>query len=144
MLYVMQLCGNIMEDKMEPRFYIVMRRDLWDMNPGKAMAQAAHAQAEFEAYLYPDVPDPRKLRDAVITWRGEDRSFGITLVLHETLEVMEQIQANMPHSGMTVDPTYPYRNYYGEVFTRSEVTCMWVFAYTEAELEYMRQWDLHK
>ena len=130
--------------KMEPRLYIIMRRDLWDMNPGKGMAQAAHAQADFEAYLFPEfVPDARKFRDAVIAWR-EDRSFGTTLVLHEPLIVMVQIQTDMPHSGMTVDPTYPYRNHYGEVFTRSEVTCMWVFAYTEAELEYMKQWRLHQ
>ena len=40
MLYVMRTCGNIVEGKMEPRLYIVMREDLWDMNPGKAMAQA--------------------------------------------------------------------------------------------------------
>lgn len=133
-----------MEDKMEPRFYIIMRRDLWDMNPGKAMAQAAHAQSDFDAHLFPmSIPDAYEFQDAVKTWR-EDRSFGTTLVLHETLSVMEQILANMPHSGMTMDPTYPYRNYYGEVFTRSEITCMWVFAYTEEELEYMKQWSLHK
>lgn len=144
MLYVTQLCGNIMEDKMEPRLYIVMRRDLWDMNPGKAMAQAAHAQADFEAHLFPEfVPDARKFRDAVIAWR-EDRSFGTTLVLHEPMDVMSKISMNVAHWGFTTDPTYPYRNYYGEVFTRSEVTCMWVFAYTEAELEYMRQWRLHQ
>ena len=129
---------------MEPRLYIIMRRDLWDMNPGKAMAQAAHAQADFEAHLFPEfVPDARKFRDAVIAWR-EDRNFGTTLVLHEPLAVMEQIRERILHSGLTVDPTYPYRNFYGEVFTRSEVTCMWAFAYTDEDIEYMKQFDLHK
>jgi peptidyl-tRNA hydrolase len=131
----------------EPRLYIVMRCDLWDMNPGKAMAQAAHAQAEFDEYIE-DRCAPEYLQDdplwsAVRNWR-EDRSFGTTLVLHESMETMRRISANVGDWGMVTDPTYPYRNYYGEVFTRSEVTCMWVFAYTEAELEYMSQWRLHE
>lgn len=129
---------------MEPRLYIVMRRDLWDMNPGKAMAQAAHAQADFEGYLYPEfVPDVKAFRDAVIAWR-EERHFGTTLVLHETLSTMEEIHQRVVHTGMTVDPTYPYCNYYGETFVRNEVTCMWAFVYTEEEAEYMRQFNLHK
>jgi hypothetical protein len=121
---------------MEPRFYIVMRRDLWDMNPGKAMA---HAQADFDS----QIPDAFEFRDAVIAWR-EDRSFGTTLVLHEPLDTFGKISMNVAHWGFVTDPTYPYRNHYGEVFTCSEVTCMWAFAYTEAELEYMKNFDLHR
>ena len=132
---------------MEPKFYIVMRRDLWDMNPGKAMAQAAHAQADFDAYVEencgPEYLQDDTLWNAVLAWR-EARSFGTTLVLHEPLDTFGKISMNVAHRGFTTDPTYPYRNYYGDVFTRSEVTCMWVFAYTEAELEYMRQWKLHQ
>jgi hypothetical protein len=76
-------------------------------------------------------------------WR-EDREFGVTLVLHEPLSVMNQIHERVVHTGMTVDTTYPYRNYYGELFVSNEVTCMWVFAYTEEDVEYMRQWRLHQ
>lgn len=130
---------------MDPRLYIVMRRDLWDMNPGKAMAQAAHAQADFDLYMFPDRTSEKskEIADAVLAWR-EDRKFGTTLVLHEPLLRMKEISENILHSGMTVDPTYPYRNYYGEVFLREEITCMWAFAYTPEDLEYMRQFDLHK
>ena len=130
---------------MEPRLYIVMRRDLWDMNPGKAMAQAAHAQADFDLYMFadPKAAKSKEIADAVLAWR-EDRHFGTTLVLHETLDTFGKISMNVAHWGFTTDPTYPYRNYYGEVFTRSEVTCMWVFVYTEEEAVYMRQFDLHK
>lgn len=130
---------------MEPRLYIVMRRDLWDMNPGKAMAQAAHAQADFDLYMFsdPTATKSKEIADAVMAWR-EDRNFGTTLVLHEPLETMSKISMNVAHWGFTTDPTYPYRNYYGEVFTRNEVTCMWVFVYTEEEAVYMRQFDLHK
>ena len=130
---------------MEPRLYIVMRRDLWDMNPGKAMAQAAHAQADFDLYMFadPTTTKSKEIADAVMTWR-ENRNFGVTLVLHEPLSVMEEIHERVVHTGMTVDPTYPYRNHYGELFTREEVTCMWVFVYTEEDVEYMRQWRLHQ
>jgi hypothetical protein len=122
-----------------------MRKDLWDMNPGKAMAQAAHAQADFDLYMFadPNAAKSKEIADAVLAWR-EDRSFGTTLVLHEPLATMELILECMTHSGMTVDPTYPYRNYYGDVFVREEVTCMWVFVYTEEEAGYMRQFALHK
>jgi hypothetical protein len=130
---------------MEPRLYIVMRRDLWDMNPGKAMAQAAHAQADFDLYMFPDpkATKSKEIADAVVAWR-EDRHFGTTLVLHEPLDTFGKISMNVAHWGFTTDPTYPYRNHYGEVFTRSEVTCMWVFVYTEEDVEYMRQWRLHQ
>jgi len=132
---------------MNPRLYIVMREDLWDMNPGKAMAQAAHAQADFDEYVEdhcgPDYLQDDPLWRATFNWR-EDRSFGTTLVLHEPLSVMEEIHERVVHTGMTVDPTYPYRNHYGEMFVRSEVTCMWVFAYTEEDVEYMQQWRLHQ
>jgi hypothetical protein len=130
---------------MEPKLYIVMRRDLWDMNPGKAMAQAAHAQADFDLYMFadPKATKSKEIADAVMAWR-EDRNFGTTLVLHEPVDTFGKISMNVAHWGYVTDPTYPYRNYYGEVFTRSEVTCMWVFVYTEDEAVYMRQWDLHK
>jgi hypothetical protein len=133
-----------MEDKMEPRPYLIMREDLWDMNPGKGMAQAAKAQADFSAHLFPmSIPDAHEFMAAVQLWR-EDRSFGTTLVLHESMDTLSKISMNVAHWGFVTDPTYPYRNYYGKAFVRSEVTCMWVFAYTEAELEYMKQWNLHK
>ncbi len=129
---------------MTSKLYIVMRRDLWDMNPGKAMAQAAHAQSDFDAHLFPmSIPDAYEFQAAVKAWR-EDRSFGTTLVLHEPVDNFGEISMNVAHWGYVTDPTYPYRNYYGEVFLRSEVTCMWVFAYTEAELKYMSQFDLHR
>jgi hypothetical protein len=115
------------------------------MNPGKAMAQAAHAQADFDLYMFadPNAAKSKEIADAVLAWR-EDRSFGTTLVLHEPVDTFGKISMNVAHWGYVTDPTYPYRNYYGEVFTRSEVTCMWVFVYTEEEAVYMRQFDLHK
>jgi len=134
----------------EPRLYIVMREDLWDMNPGKGMAQAAHAQAMFDDYvskyandlymkevdLDPDFID--KIRD----WRG-GRGFGVTTVLSAPLGDFDNISMGVEHNDFVEDPTYPYRNYYKQMFTRSEVTCMWAFVTRYEELDHMKQWKLH-
>ena len=125
----------------EPRLYIVMREDLWDNNPGKMMAQSAHAQAEFDTYVENRYTD-EEFRSAHLQW-CEDRNFGVTLVLSATLDQMHEIRTHIIHSDITVDPTYPYRNWYGKVFTRSEPTCMWAFVYTEEDIEYMREFKLH-
>lgn len=127
---------------MEQRLYIVMREDLWDMNPGKGMAQSAHAQAEFDEYVENNYTDD-DFRSAHIAW-CKDRNFGVTLVLSAAKTEWMQISLGVEHYGYVNDPTYPYRNYYGKVFTSSEDTCMWVFSTTEEEIAHMQQWDLHK
>jgi hypothetical protein len=124
-----------------------MREDLWDNSPGKMMAQAAHAQSDFDAYVdnccAPQFNQDDLLWSNVSKWR-EDRTFGTTLVLSATLNDMLTTYDNMDHCGLTVDPTYPWRNYYGKLFTSEEVTCMWAFVWEDEEIEYMRQFDLHK
>lgn len=127
---------------MDPRLYIIMREDLQDMNPGKGMAQAAHAQADFDAHAKNCI-NQDMFREAYLTW-CEDRNFGVTLVLSATLNQMHEIRTKVKHSDLTIDPTYPWRNWYGKVFTSNEVTCMWAFVWEDAELEYMHQYDLHK
>lgn len=119
-----------------------MREDIQDMNPGKGMAQAAHAHADFDAYVENKYTND-EFREAHLTW-CEDRNFGVTLVLNATLAKMHEIRTHIEHSDLTVDPTYPWRNWYGKVFTSEEVTAMWAFVWKEDELEYMRQFDLHK
>lgn len=133
---------------MEPKLYIVMRKDIQDMNPGKAMAQAAHAQSDFDEFVESSKLAPLDFKtaalfNAVKQWK-EDRSFGVTLVLHEPLDVINQITSVIPNSGVTVDPTYPWRNFYGDVFVSCEVTCAWAFVTTEEEAEYMKQFALHR
>ena len=128
---------------MDPKLYIIMREDLYDNSPGKMMAQSAHAQADFDAYVETRYASDDAFRTAHLTW-CEDRNFGVTLVLSATLNQMQEIRTKVKHSDLTVDPTYPWRNWYGKVFTSNEVTCMWAFVWEDAELEYMRQYDLHK
>ena len=86
----------------------------------------------------------------IAQWK-EDRSFGRTLVLESTLEQIGDITSialgtDLP-VGVTVDPTYPWRNFYGKVFLTSEVTCAWVFAcdLTPPQLlEDLRKLSLHR
>lgn len=126
----------------EPRLYIIMREDLWDGNPGKMMAQAAHAQALFDAYDF----TANDCLETYCEWRGDGANclgFGVTLVLSAPRSEWMDISLGVKHYGYVNDPTYPYRNYYGKVFTESEDTCMWVFATTKEEVEHMKQWPLH-
>jgi len=125
----------------DPRLYIVMREDIQDMNPGKAVAQGCHAQADFDTHVENRYTDD-DFRSAHLQW-CEDRNFGVTLVLSALWEQMCDIEDCVKHTGMVVDPTYPWRNYYGKTFTTAETTCMWAFPTTEQEFEYMRQFDLH-
>lgn len=133
---------------MTPTLYCLMREDLQDLNPGKGMAQAMHAQADFDQWV--DDHPGSEYMPYIAQWK-EDRSFGRTLVLESTLEQIGEITAialgtNLP-VGVTVDPTYPWRNFYGKVFLTSEVTCAWVFAcdLTPPQLlEDLRKLSLHR
>lgn len=134
----------------QPRLYIIMRSDLWDMNPGKGMAQAAHAQALFDLHMGREAI-ANDLLERYAFWRGDgedSRGFGTTTVLsapgNPNNDVLHEIVQRVQHSGRVVDPTYPYRNYYGELFTCPAVTCAWAFPMTDDEHAYLRYFDLHK
>lgn len=131
-----------MLQKHKPRLYIIMRKDISDMNPGKGMAQAAHAQADFDDQLIYGLTESDLIKNLYADWR-EDRTFGTTLVLSETLESMEYIGRNVEFAHMIVDPTYPFRNFYGELFVKPEITCMWVFPMDDEEVDFMQQFNLH-
>jgi hypothetical protein len=127
-----------------------MREDLQDLNPGKGMAQAMHAQADFDEWVQTKMQLAPRYGQYVGEWK-EDRSFGRTLVLEATLDQISNITSltlgtNHP-MGITVDPTYPWRNFYGKVFLTPEVICAWLFAceLTPPEaLEEVRKLSLHK
>jgi hypothetical protein len=128
-----------------------MRQDLQDLNPGKGMAQAMHAQADFDQWVDDKLVSSPAYKPYIAEWK-EDRSFGRTLVLECTLDEISNIAAgrhrDWPHPlGVTVDPTYPWRNFYGKVFLTSEVTCAWLFAcdLTPADvMEEIRKLSLHR
>lgn len=129
------------ETLIEPRFYILMREDIPDMNPGKGMAQAAHAQADMTAYM--ETLDDYGVEEMVKLWR-EDRSFGVTTVLSAELADMREMCDKIEHSGLTTDPTYPWRNFYGMPFATEEVTAAWAFVFESKEREWMQRFNLHE
>ncbi len=133
---------------MTPTLYCLMRQDLQDLNPGKGMAQAMHAQADFDQWV-DDHPGSTYM-PFIAEWK-EDRSFGRTLVLEGSLDEIANVTSmalGTDHPvGVTVDPTYPWRNFYGKVFLTSEVTCAWAFACDltpQAILDEIRKLSLHR
>ena len=125
---------------MENRLYIIMRSDLWDMNPGKLAAQAAHAQADFEEWARDQDYDTQ---DRIREWR-EDRSFGVTIVLSATKDEILSV-TNTDFGGVVIDPTYPWMNWYGDMFTSEELTCGWLFScdINTDDLETIAELPLH-
>jgi peptidyl-tRNA hydrolase len=125
----------------EPRLYIIMREDIPDMNPGKGMAQAAHAQADMIEYM--NTLEDYGVSEMVKLWR-EDRSFGTTTVLSAELIDIQEMVNKIEHSGLTVDPSYPWRNFYGMPFVTEEVTAAWAFVFDQKEREWMKGFNLHE
>lgn len=122
-----------MNDLIEPTLYIIMRTDIQDMNPGKAIAQGSHATDDFEAWvavINQQSDQYGELLGEISTWR-EDRSFGRVIVLESSLDEMKHIVQTNDFAGLTTDPTYPWRNYYGDVFLSEEITAAWCFICNE-------------
>lgn len=109
-----------------------MAMDVPDMNPGKTAAQAAHAAQEMTAAIA--TTDNQFIKDQYRLW-CEDRAFGTTIVLEAVTPDIISIVKGLGDrtydewgiGDYVIDPTYPFKNYYGEVFTSSTVTCGWLF-----------------
>jgi len=123
---------------MEPTLYIIMRSDLPDCNPGKGMAAAAHAQADFNAYINQlgwkqteaeDADRIKALSNTLEDYRNwcNECNFGRTIVLSADKDTLNNISIYGNHSGKTLDPTYPWKNFYGELQITKEITCAWAF-----------------
>lgn len=86
------------------KLYILMRADLPSLNPGKAMAQAAHAAN----CLVGEWGYTRNVTD----WKKEGKYFGTTIVLAVDKDTIRKIliksaQLSIPH-GPVHDETYPF------------------------------------
>jgi len=86
------------------KLYILMRNDLPSMNPGKAMAQSAHAANQF-IHSYSNDANVKK-------WQTEGRGFGTTIVLAVDkaglLTIQCQAERLHVHRGTVHDTTYPF------------------------------------
>lgn len=131
----------------EPRLYILVRTDIPQLNPGKLGAQAGHAASKF-------VRDAMKLGDEDMdieyeAWDG-GRGFGTKITLAATEAQINEAMVILGNMGLlrntVVDPDYPMTNYFGDHFTRPELTCAYVFAprtVSKDALAYLRKFSLH-
>lgn len=109
--------------------YILMRVDLLSMNPGKAVAQGAHAanQCIFEI----DMDSGMARTDMLQEWRSETGAgFGTTITLgvnaRQLAETIDMAKELGFHAGVVHDPSYPLRD--GEVTHLIPLdTCGFVF-----------------
>lgn len=133
-----------------PRLYTLARTDIYQMNPGKLAAQASHATSQF-IFDSIDAKDP-ELSDQVYHWRNQGGGgFGTEITLAATQaqirDTIDYMKATFGlQTGLVVDPTYPFTNYFGDFFTAEEMTCGYVFAPADtpaAALDYLRQFSLH-
>lgn len=119
---------------MTPTLYIIMRNDMVSMNPGKGMAQAAHAANAFEA------EDRAQYAEPIVTawdqWRDStSQKFGTTIVLQGNVDEMYSavelaIRSGLP-ADVILDPTYPVQD--GAVTHLIPVyTCAYVFTHDRA------------
>ena len=138
----------------DTRLYILMRSDMVSMNPGKAMAQAAHAA---NAFIYSVDEAMRKAETAVFSeqvvfvrhWqRQTSQGFGTTITLEvpsekELHEHVATAQILGLFSGVVHDPTYPVRD--GKITHLIPVdTCGYVFVPNPENLpSATRQLSLH-
>lgn len=110
---------------MTPVLYILMRTDMDSMNPGKGMAQAAHAANAFVADM-----QSQKTR-MFEEWQAQtSQGFGTTIVLsvdQQMYSIVDCAQLFNLVAGIVHDPSYPLRD--GDfVHSIPLDTCAYVFA----------------
>ena len=146
----------------EPALYILMRSDLDSLNPGKMVAQGAHAanQAAFEMRkLRERVNHPNsggatktvandRLLDMFEQWEtSTPQGFGVTLCLDVTGEelplVVEAAKSSGFAAGVTHDPSYPLRDG-GVTHSLPLDTCGYVFGNKPDLGILLGQFDLFK
>ena len=135
------------EFELEPTLYILMRSDLDSLNPGKAMAQAAHAAQAMSHRIITEWRGVTSIQNAFKEWGGH-RGWGRTIVLdggrgEDIVETLGTVCENVNYeddivtSGTIIDPSYPIRD--GEyTHTIPLLTCGWIFTDVNIwELEYL-------
>lgn len=153
---------------MNPILYIIMRSDLkWSLNPGKAMAQASHASAQFVKLMESKPKVNTELYKAYEQWVNEGEGFGTTIVLScngivQGYNLINFFEYSL--RGTVIDTSYPLMfpkemitfldkekcNLYYDVnskldkkglipVTISTETCYWLFLYDEDQIEEFKE-----
>lgn len=128
----------------EPRLYIVMFKDTPDMNPGKAIAQGSHATSLFETIFMKGETFLESDIDPYNEWKS-DLKFGTTIVLEGNRNDFYEVNRYFNYCGVVFDPTYPIKNWWGDIYTTGMETCAWIFPTTDEEVEVIKQaFKLHR
>lgn len=142
-----------------PVLHIFMFTDVPDMNPGKGIAQGAHAASKFvyhmmkSKYTSNKTTLEGKLWDNFEAWAEQGDGFGTKLVRECTRKEFEEVVVKVadpmvpPREGNVVDTSYPARNWYGDVYISVENTCAYVFTdsyTTQEEMDAIRTIPLHR
>jgi hypothetical protein len=132
----------------EPALYILMRSDLDSLNPGKMVAQGAHAANQFVHEFLTDVSTKTPYGSLYEQWRtSTPDGFGVTLCLDvtgEQLPLVVQAAKRMGFAaGVTHDPSYPLRDG-GVTHSLPLDTCGYVFGNRPELSILLGQFDLLK
>ncbi len=108
-----------------PVLYILARREIDSLNPGKLAAQACHAANMAQTFCTQTSPTPTKhqsaLRELWREWAG-DRGFGTTICLETPIDVLQKMADDVGNRlfnwddnkpfvyGVVTDPSYPLRD----------------------------------
>lgn len=130
-----------------PVLYILMRTDLDSLNPGKAMAQAAHAANQFVAYAREMKNVDGIFHEAFNEWERQANFFGTTIVLdgkdEETIVRLVNKCADRSYlSAVVVDPEYPLRDGKVTHILPNFITCGYVFS-PNGKIEELSELSLH-
>ena len=87
--------------------FILMRNDMLSLNPGKAVAQGAHAANQFVKLSKPSDPYYKEFKK----WQGS-LGYGTTIVLSANEKQIEEIMNRGFDNpmGVVVDETYPLKD----------------------------------
>lgn len=124
-----------------PVLYIFMRTDMESLNPGKAMAQAAHAANQMAIHVRAITEKAHKtdgggfVKHCLNEWEQQGVGFGKTIVFNgdtleyvkDLIETMEAEQGLKPwRHGTVLDETYPITD--GRMTHLLPIeTCVWWF-----------------
>lgn len=140
------------EEDFQPVLYIIMRMDIDQMNPGKAIAQGAHAQSKVSEFFHVqrELNDRSQGTDRYTDWSNEGEDFGTTIVLEATADEIDELLRSAGDKiaeycfQEVYDETYPYTNHYGDTYTKGIVTCWAFFAHDKRGRELMSNFKLHR
>ena len=133
------------EKTWNPALYILMRDDMDSLNPGKAVAQGAHAANLFD-WEMENVPQTAKFTEMHTQWVESGSGFGVTLCVSVNYHQLHGVIAFLQDAGYPAsivhDPSYPLLD--GKTLHLLPLdTCGYVFGDKEELAAILRQYDLY-